>query len=160
MRAIVSTLLALAILVAGLAAYATLQWRHNLNLQSSLHSQIASLRHSINALSQSAIGKTTDPKSIYPSVITGGSLVINYDDFGFMPNIAVVPKDTTIVIDNTTDEGGMNFMQVPTQTNQNPELNVGIISKGQAKSFKLTRPGTWIYENSWETTDMGQITVQ
>lgn len=115
---------------------------------------------SLSSLPQAQTEKVAVPKSIYPYVTNGNSLLINYDNFGFMPNIAVVPLGTTIEIENTTNEGGMNFMQIPTQTVQNPELNIGIINKGQTKSFKLTKPGTWIYENSWETTDMGQITVQ
>ena len=160
MRLKVATMMVLLILAIGIATDATIQWRHNISTQDGLNLKISSLMRSLSSLPQAQTEKVAVPKSIYPYVTNGNSLLINYDNFGFMPNIAVVPLGTTIEIENTTNEGGMNFMQIPTQTVQNPELNIGIINKGQTKSFKLTKPGTWIYENSWETTDMGQITVQ
>ncbi len=160
MRLKVATMMVLLILAIGIATDATIQWRHNISTQDGLNLKISSLMRSLSSFPPAQTEKVAVPKSIYPYVANGNSLLINYDNFGFMPNIAVVPLGTTIEIENTTDEGGMDFMQIPTQTIQNPELNIGIINKGQTKSFKLTKPGTWIYENSWETTDMGQITVQ
>ncbi len=87
------------------------------------------------------------------------SLLLNYTDYGFLPNIITVPVGTKVTVINSTTEGGMQFEELPTDTNQNPALNVGILDKGQSKSFTLNVKGTWHYENSWETTDQGQISA-
>ena len=87
------------------------------------------------------------------------SLLLNYTDFGFLPNTVTVPVGTKVTVMNSTDEGGMQFEELTTDASQNPALNLGILEKGQSKSFTLTVKGTWHYENTWETTDQGQISA-
>ena len=84
------------------------------------------------------------------------SLLINYTNFGFVPNIARVPIGTKVSVLNSTTEGGMHFMAL----NNDPNLDLGILNVHQSASFILQHGGTWLYENSWETTDVGQITAQ
>ncbi len=87
------------------------------------------------------------------------SLLINYTDYGFVPNIVSVPAGTKITVMNSTNEGGMDLIEMNGDTAPAPVLNQGIIEKGQTASFTLSRPGTYHYLNGWETTDMGRITV-
>lgn len=88
------------------------------------------------------------------------SLLINYTDYGFVPNMVSVPSGTKITIMNSTNEGGMDLAEMSTDSSQDPALSQGIIEKGQTASFTLNQPGTYHYINTWETTDMGQITVE
>lgn len=87
------------------------------------------------------------------------TMLINYTDYGFVPNIVSVPVGTKVTILNSTNEGGMDFQELSTDSNPNPSLSLGIIEKGQSSSFTLTQPGTWHYVNAWETTDIGEITA-
>ena len=84
------------------------------------------------------------------------SLLINYTNFGFVPNIARVPVGTKVSVLNSTTDGGIHFMAL----NNDPNLDLGILDIHQSASFILKHSGTWLYENSWETTDIGQITAQ
>jgi plastocyanin len=86
------------------------------------------------------------------------SLLINYTDYGFVPNISSVPVGTKVTILNSTDEGGMYFRQLTSDSEQNPALDLGILEMGQSKSFTLNVKGVWHFVNAWETTDKGQIT--
>ncbi len=87
------------------------------------------------------------------------SLLINYTDYGFVPNIASVPLGTKVTIKNSTDEGGMSFDEVSSDSSPNPVLNLGVLNMGQSKSFVLNTKGSWKYINTWEVTDLGQITA-
>ncbi len=87
------------------------------------------------------------------------TLLINYTDYGFVPNIVSVPVGTKVTILNSTDEGGMDFEELSSDPTPNPSLSLGIIHKGKSASFILTKPGTWHYVNTWETTDVGEITA-
>lgn len=88
------------------------------------------------------------------------SLLINYTNYGFVPNIAIVPVGTKITILNSTNQGGMSFDEVSNDPLPDPALNLGVLETGQEASVTLNRPGTWHYLNAWETTDKGQITAQ
>ncbi len=87
---------------------------------------------------------------------TTKSLLINYTNFGFVPNIITVPVGTKVTVLNSTDEGSMQFAAL----NNDPSFNIGIINLHQSASFTLVKAGTWQYENTWETTDIGQITAE
>ncbi len=161
MSKIMSLLIVLGVAV---TAYYGIGWRHNLAVRQTLEAHVTRLQSAIQTKSTSAAASNTVTTSIQPKpahTLTAPHLVltINYNNFGFMPSIATVPVGTKVTIENTTTEGGMDFKQLPTQAVQNSNLNLGIIEMGQSKSFILNQKGKWIYENSWETTDLGQITV-
>jgi plastocyanin len=88
------------------------------------------------------------------------SLLLNYTDYGFLPNIVTVPVGTKVTVLNSTDEGGMYFSEMPGYTSPDPGMQLGIIGMNQSASFTLTRAGTWHYVNTWEPTDMGEITAR
>ncbi len=90
---------------------------------------------------------------------TNKTLLLNYTNYGFLPNMAKVPVGTKVTVRNSTTQGGMYFMESSTDSIQNPSLNLGYIAKGSSVSFVLNQPGTWHYVNTWETTDRGQITA-
>ena len=87
------------------------------------------------------------------------SLLINYTDYGFLPNITNVPIGTTVTVLNSTDEGGMQFEEMTGDGSPNPALNLGIIEESKSASFVLKTKGTWHYENTWEPSDQGEITA-
>ncbi len=146
------TLMALITLLAAAASvYIGRQWQADSRHAGIINRQLAVQRVRLDELKNRPVPK--------PSPQTAQSLLLNYDNFGFMPNIARVPVGTTIEVENTTNEGGMYFEEVPQAAQQNPAFNLGIIEMGQTKSFKLTEAGTWTYENAWETTDLGRVTA-
>lgn len=88
------------------------------------------------------------------------TLLINYNDYGFLPNEVTVPAGTKITIKNSTNEGGMDFEELSSDPTRDPALSLGLINKGQQRTFVLSNPGTYHYVNTWEKTDMGEITVK
>ena len=85
---------------------------------------------------------------------------INYDDYGFSPNIVTVPVGTQVVVANLATDGPMIFTEVPNQPSSNPALELGTINMGQQRSFVLTEKGTWQFQNGNESADRGVITAQ
>ena len=86
------------------------------------------------------------------------SITIDYDVYGFMPNIVHAKIGTKIIVDNTSG-APMYFQALPYQPNQNPELDLGFIANDQEKSFVLTKSGTWQFQNQYEGSDRGLITT-
>lgn len=140
----------LTLLAATTAVYTGQRWHASIRQAKSITQNIAVQRIRSQTMQNRTVQPTPQPVK---------TLLLNYDNFGFMPNIARVPIGTIIEVENTTNEGGMYFEEIPQATHQDPAFNLGIIEMGQTKSFKLTQAGTWIYENAWETTDRGQITA-
>lgn len=140
----------LTLLAAAAAVYTGQRWH-------AADSQANSIARHISA--QRVLMRAMQNRPSQPTPQPAKTLLINYDNFGFMPNIARVPVGTIIEVENTTNEGGMYFEEIPQAAIQDPVFDLGIIEMGQTKTFKLTRAGTWIYENAWETTDRGQITA-
>lgn len=93
-----------------------------------------------------------------PAVIK--AITINYDDYGFSPNIVTVPVGTRVVVANTATDGPMVFTEVPNQPTSNPELELGMINMGQQKSFVVTEKGTWQFQNGNESADRGVLIAQ
>lgn len=112
---------------------------------------------SATAVGQSSVSLTENELPVYNP--TNKTLLLNYTNYGFLPNIAKVPVGTKVIVRNSTNQGGMFFMESPNDSIQNPSLNLGYIAKGSSSSFVLNQPGTWHYVNGWETTDRGQITA-
>jgi hypothetical protein len=100
---------------------------------------------------------TVKPKPVSKQK-TPQSITIDYDVYGFMPNIIHASVGTQIIVRNTSG-GPMYFQALPDQPNQNPELDLGFINNGQEKSFVLTITGTWQFQNQYETSDRGLITT-
>lgn len=87
------------------------------------------------------------------------SVTIDYDTYGFTPNIVSVAPGTRIIVTNTSN-GTMVFQGLPGQPNNLPQLNLGPIAKGQQKSFVISTAGTWQFMNANEQSDRGSITVK
>jgi hypothetical protein len=156
--ALVVLITTLIVVFSAIGSYYGYNWRQALETKATLSSRLSQLNNSLNRII------ATYPKPDQPTASLNSSrplhFLISYTNFGFMPNIASVPVGTVVEIKNLTNEGGMGFYQDPSQSIANNELNLGVIEMNQEKSMTLTKKGTWIYLNSWETTDKGQITVQ
>ena len=108
---------------------------------------------------------TANLAQLYPDPpITGGQITVTWDDFGFEPNTVSVPIGTTFSVHNIstfTQPGPMRFDEAAAQTNNNPDINLGVIAKQQTASNVLTHPGTWVFENAYQPAakGQGQLTV-
>lgn len=87
------------------------------------------------------------------------SLLLNYTNYGFVPNKINVPLGTKVTILNSTNQGGMYFMQSSSDLVSNSALDVGLLKGNAESTFILNHKGTWHYVNTWEPTDQGQISV-
>lgn len=128
-------------------------WQFEANNNPALRGDISGTAQSQSSarLSQSEL-PTYDPNT--------HSLLINYNDYGFLPNDVTVPAGTKITIKNSTNEGGMDFQELSSDPIKDPALSLGIINMGQQQTFVLSRAGTYHYVNTWEKTDMGEIIVK
>lgn len=99
----------------------------------------------------------TKPKPV-PTQTKIQAITIDYNVYGFMPNIIHAPVGTTIIVQNTSGSP-MYFRSLPNQPNQNPALNLGNIENNQTKSFVITVSGTWQFENAYESSDRGLLTT-
>lgn len=99
----------------------------------------------------------TKPKPV-PARPKTQPITIDYNVYGFMPNIIHAPVGTQIIVQNTSG-APMYFQPLPYQPNQNPALDLGIIENNQTKSFAITVSGTWQFENEYESSDRGLLTT-
>ena len=127
-------------------------WQFEANANPALRGNVTS-----TAAGQSSVSLNNNELPKYNP--TDHSLLLNYTDYGFLPNIVSVPVGTKVTVLNSTNEGGMQFEELSSDSSKNPALNLGILEKGQSKTFTLTVKGNWHYENTWETTDKGEISA-
>lgn len=86
--------------------------------------------------------KQPPPPKVQPKPLV---VTINYDKFGFDPNIVKVPVGTIVTVKNITNQN-LLFQPLYGQPNQNNSLNLGNITPRQSKSFTITKTGVWQYE--------------
>jgi plastocyanin len=85
---------------------------------------------------------------------------ITYTASGFQPASLTVNSGDTIEITNSSN-GVLQFQSDPhPQHTDNPELNVGVVSAGQTKTFTVTTKGQWGYHNHLNSAQHGEINVQ
>lgn len=97
-------------------------------------------------------------KKVIESPSPAKSITIDYNDYGFSPNIINVPLGTIIYVKNLATDGSMVFQELPNQP-LNSELDLGTIQMNQEKSFTAQIKGSWQFYNADETTDRGILTV-
>lgn len=85
---------------------------------------------------------------------------ITYSASGFSPSSVTVNSGDTIAIVNSSSSQ-VQFQSDPHPTHtDDPELNVGVITPGQASMLKLTTKGTHGYHNHLNTSQTGTIIVK
>ena len=112
---------------------------------------------SLSSCSKSESISISKPPVLSKVTPTSQVVIINYDNYGFDPNIVNVLVGTTVIVKNTATDGPMVFKELPYQANPNSELNLGIIEMEQEKSFVATIKGTWQFQNSNESSDRGLL---
>jgi plastocyanin len=86
--------------------------------------------------------------------------VITYTDTGFSPSTKTVKSGDTVEIKNmATSSVQFDSDPHPAHTD-NVELNVGIVSPGESKTFKVTTTGTFGFHNHIKASDKATITVE
>jgi plastocyanin len=91
---------------------------------------------------------------------TSAAATITYTDNGFSPFTTSIKAGQSVTITNNSSLPlQFNSNPHPAHTD-NPQLNVGLIAKGQSKTIVLTATGTWGYHNHLSSSDTGTITVQ
>jgi len=98
--------------------------------------------------------KTTFKNYMIPDKpLKNHTLLIRYDDYGFVPNQVTVPINTKIILQNITDntQPGPSLFEL-TSTNQsaNSQQIIGLLQKQQAQSFRLNKLGNWLLVNIYQ----------
>lgn len=139
--------------IVAAAVFVTIQWQSQVASNALISSRLTSIQTAVhqNAKLSSAPAKAP---------VVPKRLAVTYNDYGFEPNESTVPVGTTVTIKNATNEGGMVFEQISGPTPFAGMVNLGDIAMGKSASFTLNRPGTYVFQNAWETTDKMQVTVQ
>lgn len=75
-------------------------------------------------------------------------VVLNFDNYGFDPNILHIPKGTTVIVKNISTKGSLLFESLTPQVPSHAFLDLGTIRQGQQKSFKVATSGVWQYEGN------------
>lgn len=84
---------------------------------------------------------------------------ITYTDSGFTPESINVAAGTTITIKNDSS-ADLDFASDDHPAHRdNSELNVGMISPGESKTFSISKSGTWGFHNHLNDNDNGKIAV-
>ncbi len=85
---------------------------------------------------------------------------ISYTDNGFSPDSVNVKSGDTVTVENTSEDNvQFNSDDHPTHT-ENSELNVGMVAAGDAKSFTVTKKGSFGFHNHLNSSQKGTISVE
>ncbi len=147
---IVTGIIAIVLVVAGVLAL-TKKSNNSSSSTTPTTSTSQSTTQTTPATNSTQSGSNTDQ--------TSSGSTITYDGSSFSPSTLTVKAGTTITIKNTSGELSFNSDPHPTHTD-NTELNVGIVSSGQSKTFTVNNKGTWGYHNHEDPTQRGTIIVQ
>lgn len=85
---------------------------------------------------------------------------ITYANNGFGPSPIMVKSGDTVTVNNTSS------VELQLESDPHPihtddiDLNVGLVSAGQTKTFTVTQKGTFGFHNHLKPSDRGSITIQ
>lgn len=95
-----------------------------------------------------------------PATNQSASNAITFDGSQFSPATLTVKAGTTLTIKNTSSADlQMDSNPHPIHTDDT-DLNVGLVSAGQSKTFTVTKTGTFGFHNHLDPNVQGQITIQ
>ncbi|HXH26415.1 MAG TPA: cupredoxin domain-containing protein [Candidatus Acidoferrum sp.] len=85
---------------------------------------------------------------------------ITYTSNGFEPASTTVKSGDTVAIKNTSDEN-MQFESNPHPVHtDDTDLNVGLVTPGQTKTFTVTKKGSFGFHNHLDPSDTARITIE
>lgn len=88
------------------------------------------------------------------------SVTITYTNNGFSPRSYTVKAGGTVTVRNDSDQV-LDFASDPHPVHtDNLDLNAGVISPGQSKTFTPTRTGEWGIHNHENDSHTGTLTVE
>lgn len=120
-----------------------------------LHKNNSNSGYGSSTSSSSSSAPAASSSSTKPAAAT-----ITYDGSSFSPSSITVKSGDTVEVKNTSST------DVQVQSNPHPthtddqDLNVGLISAGQTKTFTVTQKGTFGYHNHLNPSQQGGITIQ
>jgi plastocyanin len=86
--------------------------------------------------------------------------IITYSASGFSPATVTVKSGDTVAIKNTTSaDMQLDSNPHPVHTDDT-DLNVGLVSAGQTRTFVVTKKGSFGYHNHLNPSDTGKIVIQ
>lgn len=94
-----------------------------------------------------------------PATNSGTSSSIIFDGSQFSPATLTVKSGTKVTIKNTSSTDlQMDSNPHPVHTDDT-DLNVGLVSAGQSKTFTVTKTGSFGYHDHLDPSIQGQITI-
>lgn len=91
---------------------------------------------------------------------TPASATITFSGTGFSPSLTTVKSGDTVAVKNTSsNDVQMESDPHPIHTDD-VDLNVGLVSPGQTKTFTVTKTGTFGFHNHLNPDNTGKITIQ
>jgi plastocyanin len=85
---------------------------------------------------------------------------ITYSNDSFSPSTLTVKAGTTVTVKNASSQA-IQFDSDPHPVHtDNTDLNVGVISAGQSKTFLTNRTGSFGYHNHLNPSETGTLVVQ
>jgi len=104
-----------------------------------------------------AVNPVSDRAAAEDSQVTA---TITYSSNGFSPTIiSVKPGGAVKIVNNSSQTLDFASDPHPFHTD-NSELNVGFVASGGAKTFMVTKTGSWGYHNHLNSNDTGHINVE
>ena len=101
--------------------------------------------------------QTTQPTD---TAVTPSAATITYSSNGFSLSASTVKSGDTITVKNTSSSSlQMESDPHPAHTDDT-DLNVGPVSPGESKTFKVTKKGTFGFHNHLNSSDKGSITIE
>lgn len=88
------------------------------------------------------------------------AVTINYDGSTFTPNsVSIKTGERVRVVNNSSRTIDFASDEHPQHTD-NSELNIGILTPNQSKSFVIEKTGTWNYHDHLNASQTGSIVVE
>lgn len=143
--AVLIIVIIVAIVVAGVVALTV-----NNNSSSNNNSQPAA-----NNSNQSSSSGADQSSTATPAAAT-----ITFDGNGFSPDTVTVKSGNTVAIKNASSQDiSFNSDPHPVHTDDT-DLNVGIVSPGDTKTFVVTKTGSFGYHDHLDPSFTGNIVIQ
>lgn len=103
---------------------------------------------------------SNQPQITNSAASSTGSSAITFDGSQFSPATLTVKSGTEVTIKNTSSgDLQMDSNPHPVHTDDT-DLNVGLFSAGQSKTFTVTKTGSFGYHDHLDPSIQGQITIE
>ena len=113
------------------------------------------------ATNNTKTSETTKQPAVQESpASTEAAATVTYNDNGFSPALSTIKVGQSIKFVNQANQPlQLDSDPHPVHTDE-PELNIGVIAKGESKTVTLTKKGTWGFHNHLNSSDEAKVDVQ